>query len=256
MPSFKPFKFAVLSTLASALWGTGPAALAHTTIKEPAMEGSNSYNAIVISHGCAHPTTGKRLPVVAQSVVIPTVNPIVTGENGNPTTLGDEFQIKDHTGAVSRLDSLANVVQLIQDKNVFSKMVEKTDANGNTIGYYAKKGKLDPTLYGLIPIRVSGITFNADKCARSLKIKIAIADVCKMKFPPKDGTVDLWIPNATPKFPDGNIDGSSPNPLGGAPATLTINRQELPGSCGEGYDVTVWPSNEDVDANLPFPGWR
>jgi hypothetical protein len=250
-----------LCSLATMLCGAGQGAFAHTTIRDQATEGTNSYNAAVIGHTCTNPKNGAHLPVVAQSVLFPTVNPEVVRSDGVPTTLGDEFSIKDHTGTVTPLTSLAGKFTLIQNKNIFAKQAEITDAAGNAIGFYGKRGNLPAELMGLVPFRVSGITFAADKCAKSLKIKVAIADICKMTFPPRDGTANLWIPNTTGKFTDNAIvydEGKTPGPKNGSPATLTINRKgELPESCGGvGYDVTVWPSNEDIDANLPFPGWR
>jgi hypothetical protein len=257
----KTIRSLTLGSLATVLCGAGQGVFAHTTIRDQATEGANSYNATVIGHTCTSPKNGAHLPVIAQSVLFPTVNPEVVRSDGVATTLGDEFSIKDHTGVVTPLTSLAGKFTLIQNKDIFKSQEEITDAAGNAIGFYGKRGNLPAEMLGLVPFRVSGIAFAEDKCAKSLKIKVAIADICKMSFPPKDGTANLWIPNTTGKFTDNAIvydEGKTPGAKNGSPGTLTINRKgSLPESCGGvGYDVTVWPSNEDIDANLPFPGWR
>jgi hypothetical protein len=209
---------------------------AHTTIQTAANEGTVTYNHIVIGHGCTL-ADGTQLPVIAQSVVFPTVRPkySVTGTfSGNPAVVG--------------LTSMANVAQLIQSRDIFTRQREKTDAAGNVIGFEGTDGSLDPTLHGLVPFRTAGIPFPADSCATRLVVQVAIADICQ-----KQGAKNLWIPAATPKYWDATVDGV------GAPASLTFNRDlaknPLPASCGAGYVFTVTPSAEDVDANLKLEGY-
>jgi len=137
-------------------------------------------------------------------------------------------------------------------------------ANGNVIGFNGFKGELNTNLHGLIPFRTGAITFKTgatasnSQCIQKLVIKIGIADICKTTFPPKEGTANLWIPNQTSKFST-PLDGMCPEVNGvpacgtrlGSPATLTINN----GACPTGETVTVWPSDDDIDANLPMKGW-
>ncbi|MFO1329701.1 MAG: hypothetical protein U1F56_20240 [Rubrivivax sp.] len=210
-------------------------ATAHTTVQVQAAEGTTTYNNLVIGHGCA--TASGSLPVIAQSVVFPTVNPrfSVTGTMaGNP--------------AVVSITTLANVPQLIQNRDVFTRQAEKKNAAGQVIGFEGTEGFLSPDLHGLVPFRTAGITFPADSCATRLIVQIAIADICQ-----KNGARNLWIPSVTPKYSDPTVDGI------GAPANLTFNRDlaknPLASSCGAGYTLTVTPSPEDVDANLRLPGW-
>lgn len=254
-------KSVVTLSLAGIVLGlAGPRVDAHTTIQYPAHEGTVSYNAAVIGHGCINLANGKRTPVVAQSIVVPTVNPVVTRSDGTPTTLAAEFSYSDYRGTFT-LDTLANQVQFIQDKSIFDQQEEITDANGNVIGAYGKRGKLNQELYGLVPFRLTAINFNPESCAKSLNIVMAIADVCKLNvFPPRAGTANLWIPAATSTFSDTGIDG-----IGEPAGVLTVNRdvvkKPLPAGCAAnadgttGYDVTISPSAEDVDAHLPFKGW-
>jgi hypothetical protein len=214
----------------------GPYALAHTTIQNQAAEGTTTYNNLVIAHGCTL-SDGTKIPVIAQSVVFPTVKPVMSISGtfaGNP--------------AVVSVTSFAGIAQLIQSKDIFTKQKEKTDALGNVIGFESTDGSLEFSLHGLVPFRTAGISFPADSCAKSLVVQVAIADVCQ-----SFGAKNLWIPSVTPKYPDPNVDGI------GAPANLIFNRNlttnPLPASCGAGYVLTVTPSNEDVDANLKLDGY-
>lgn len=209
---------------------------AHTTIQVQAAEGATTYNNIVIGHGCTL-ADGSKLPVIAQSVLFPTVNPkySVTGTmSGNP--------------AVVSITTLANVPQLIQSKHIFNKQKEKTNAAGNVIGFENTDGSLDPTLHGLVPFRTAGVSFPADSCATRLVVQVAVADICQ-----KNGAKNLWIPALTAKYADPAVDGI------GSPASLTFNRDlaknPLPTSCGAGYVFTVAPSPEDIDANLKLDGY-
>ncbi len=251
MSHLKIVKITVTCALATALYGAGQDLFAHTTIKDQAIEGKNAYNALQIGHGCENPGNGKTYPVIAESVVFPTINPIVTRSDGTPTTLEAEitdFSAHSHDPFII---GLAGKAALVQDRSIFAAQNETYDANGNVIGFNGIKGNLQTNLNGLVPFRFKALTILPTSCAKRILVQIAIADICKLNFPPKPGTANLWIPANTAQFTDTTIDGI------GAPATLTINRDlaahPLDPSCGEGYDVTITPSNEDVDANLPIP---
>ena len=254
-----------------AVFGAGQGAYADTSIKESQTEGTTGYNALQIVHGC-ETESGKKLPVIAQSVVFPTQNPTVTRvlttvaavpatattaavpaqTTETATTLAAE--ITDRTGLAGKAD-------LVQDKNIFNKQKKVYDANGNLIGFNGTRGNLDPNLLGLVPFRFTPVTFKADSCARRVLVQIAVADICKQSFPPKAGTANLWIPAFTGKFTDTAIEGI------GAPAVLTIKRntsKALPAGCpanadkdngDKGYDVVIAPSAADVDAHLPIRGY-
>lgn len=217
----------------------GASASAHTTIQSQATEATTTYNNLVIGHGCTL-ADGTKLPVIAQSVVFPTIDPVVTVSDGKWAGSNE----------VLTISSLAGIPRFIQSKDVFNKQSVKTDSKGNVIGFSSTEGSLDTGMIGLVPFRTGGIAFKAESCIKRLLIKVAIADICE-----KNKTYNLWIPNATPKFS---------NPLAhglGAPATLTINRDltknpfKAESNCGNGYDITITPSNRDIDANLPIPGY-
>jgi hypothetical protein len=212
-------------------------AQAHTTIQVQANEATTTYNNVVIGHGCT--VNGTALPVIAQSVLFPTVNPVVTVSGAGASTA---------TENPLSIATFANIAQLIQSRDVFTRQVEKKNAAGQVIGFESTEGSLLPELHGLVPFRTAGVSFKANSCAKQLQVKVAIADICT-----RNVAFNLWIPQATAKYNSPTIDGI------GSPATLTFNRDltknPLPAGCGEGYTITVSPSAEDVDANLQIPGY-
>lgn len=256
MPASTSLKKLPLCVLVAALCGAGQSAYAHTTVKDKTVtEGSSTYTATVIGHGCNHPSKVDannkplKIPVVAHSVVVPTASPVLTrSDGGTQTSLGEVIQETD--------GSLAGNFSLVQDRDIFHVEGEKTDANGNVIGFFGKAGKLDTTLTGLVPFRFSAPKFKTDSCVNNLKIVLAVADICKMDvFPPNEHTANLWIPGVTTTYADADVHG-----IGEATSTITVKRDTgtnpLPGACGAGYDLTIEPSDGDVDTNLRIPGWR
>jgi hypothetical protein len=251
------FKKTAVAGLATALCSVSLGALAHTTIQNSitATGGatSTSYNNLVIGHGCTD-GKGKKWPVIAQSVVFPTVNPVITDDT-NETVPSDNGAVM--SDVITATNGLAGIPQLIQNKDIFKFQSEKTTGT-NVIGFNGYGGKLDTTLHGLVPFRMGGITikdtssdsnFNST-CIKTLNIRVGVADICKMKFPPKEGTANLWLPNFTTKFPaalDGNGSGGTRD---GAPAKIAIDNSD---ACPSGITVSIWPSDEDIDANLIIP---
>lgn len=210
------------------------------------MEGKISYHALVIGHGCEEAPVASQ-PVKAQSVVFPTLKPQLT-RNDTGESLAMESIIEDDTGL-----GLAGRVELIQDRNIFQSQTLTQDKTGNTVGFYSTNGNLQSGLLGLVPFRFSAVNFVKTSCIKRLYVKVAVADVCSMNFPPKPGTAELWLPNPTTRFRNPMIIGE--------PATLIVNRDlatnPLPvdGNCGDGFDATLSPSREDIDTHLPFKGW-
>jgi hypothetical protein len=252
----------------AALFAVGQGAFAHTTVMSQATEGTTAYNALQIGHGCTietgkvdankQPIT-KKIPVVGQSAIFPTLNPLVTRPDPADPAKTIAMNLAD---VISDPLGLAGKADLVQDRSVFKHQDEITDngrEDGKVIGFHSIRGDLQTNLRGLVPFRFTPPVFtksdgNPEHCANSILIKVAIADICKKNaFPPKEGTANLWIPSVTSKFTDGNIDGI------GAAATLTVKRNTaknpLDPSCGDGYAVTISPSNEDVDAHLPVRGY-
>ncbi|WP_347986727.1 hypothetical protein [Methylomonas sp. AM2-LC] len=271
--SSKNLKFTQLSLGMALLLGAGQAALAHTGISNTIMSEANGYSNTITTHGCtvigaSNPTVS---PVVAQSVVIPTQNPIVRSslDTKTPINLGD----------YTNKTSLKNLFQLIQSHDVYTQQVEQNDApnsGGNVIGWVSTKGTLGQYLYGLTPFRVSAIAINQASCVKSIKVNFAIAEICnKNSWPagqaaPSVPGVNLWFDNdPTSDLYSGGLFGASTdqgadNTIAAASATLTINRdttlKPYPSNCaGAGgtdplFDILVYPGSQDIK-KLQFPGW-
>lgn len=282
MKSVKILNKASLAALAIASLCTSQQGMAHTTIQHnngisstisvPAAGSGTVYNNIVIGHGCTDPNDAtKHFPVIAQSVLFPTVSPIITTGSGAGTisalTLGDLLQ-SSATNTTS-VTTLAGLPQLIQNNSAFTAQKEKTDASGNVIGFEGTKGKVDPTLHALIPFRFGAVFFKPTACVKTLKVNIAIADICKLKFKtggPTEGQANTWFPNKTPKFThdiDGVMDktqknvepqpGAAIGTRNGSPAELTFTNAVTTDAtnCPNGFtDYAIWPSEADIDANI------
>lgn len=259
-------KLAICSLVSTVAMGSS--AMAHTTIQSTITANSSgvtssNYNNIVIGHTCSLDT--KKFSIQAQSVLFPTVDPLVYVDYVDSSSTVSTLKVEDLIGPAPTSSNpnpvslgLANIPQLIQSKDIFEKQSEKTDAEGNVIGFNGFKGNLDSSLHGLVPFRFNAIAFKTgvtgltNSCVKKLLVKVAIADVCKTSFGkggPKDGQANLWIPNTTTKFAN-VVDGTSATALAGSPATLTIDNSS---ACANGSTVTVFPSNADIDANLIIP---
>jgi hypothetical protein len=217
---------------------------AHTTIRVQVPEGTRVDNVLRIAHTC------EELPVRAQSVVFPTDDPVITASDPN-VAISDLSQVIEQ-------GSLAGLVNLIQDRNIFAEQREKVDGAGNVIGFYATRGNLEPHLVGRVLFESTGPNFVAGSCAARLIAEVAVADICKRG--PQSlvaGNVNLWIPDNGSRIATealaGGVEGI------GEPARLVVLRNlssnPLPASCGAGYDVTITPSPAQIDRDLPIPGW-
>ncbi|MFO0688765.1 MAG: hypothetical protein U0900_08655 [Myxococcota bacterium] len=220
-------------------------ASSHDSIQNAAVEGVWNRNALLMVHGCADGVTQR--PVIAQSVVFPTQAPRITRSDGVPTTMEDEIE-----GG-----SLANLFRPIQDRNIFERHETTVDELGNGIGWHKRNGLLRTDSYGEVPFQFASIFF-VSPCVKSARIELAIADICKVSANPVDGEVNLFIPNATAAFPDPAIHGV------GEPTGFYVENDVPPseddgctdnGDGTYGYDLLISPSDADVDAHLPIPGY-
>lgn len=261
-------KLSLCATVAM-LCGAAQIASAHTGVKDSATEGKTLYTAFTIGHGCAAAEGDTTpLPVVAQSVVFPNatdsvaykINP-ADGKDGDAIDLSTV--VSGAVGHGSTATPAGGLIGLspagIQDKSVFNNQKELVDDAGSVRGFQFTDGNLDTTLMGLIPFRVSGVSFVPTSCAKSVKVRIGIANYCtNSKKTSDDNRVDMWIGHMTKKF---NDPGVMPSDFETAPywPTMTISRDlaknPLPASCNGGFDVAVQPSDADIDKYLPIKGF-
>lgn len=252
-----------LCSLAAVMCGSASLAFAHTGVKDQGTEGKTLYTGFTVGHGCAAAEGDTAIPVIAQSAVFPNAtdsvaHKIVTNSDNTTTeTVLDDLSTEIQGavgGAVIGLSPKG-----VQDKNVFSKLESVTDVNGNVLALHLTGGKLQTDLVGVIPFKVSGVKFQTTSCAKSLKVRIAVANWCKKtQNTNDDARVDLWFGHTTSLFNDGGV---MPSNYATAPywTTLTINRDlatnPLPTTCTTTYDVATEPSDDNIDNKLPIKGY-
>ena len=141
--SIKKITLAVGATL---LLGTGQSVFAHTIIQNSIMSEVAGYSATYITHG-ALTHLPNPLPIIAESVVIPTINPILgRSDGGTINGLGDFFtKNASHASSVQvPVTSLAGLFTLQQTRDVFTSQTQLHDnaVGGNVIGWVSTKGNL------------------------------------------------------------------------------------------------------------------
>ena len=171
MLSTTTFKKLAICTLT--LTAAGQGAFAHDLFDRQALEGNSGAMNLIINHGC----DGN--PIIAQSVLFPTVNPELraTDSNGEPVPAPAELS------EVIEQGGLAGLVDLIQDKSIFMEQDEKIDSLTNVIGFYGKSGKLKANLTGSVPVQFTPPNFTPTTCYSHLYIEVAVADICSTKAP-------------------------------------------------------------------------
>ena len=214
--------------------------LAHTVIQPPQiLEGNNSQNYLVITHGCGE------ADVIGSSIVFPDGVDSTIVVNGNP-----------HTGALS--DFIANwggILQIYQDRSVFSEQDVKRDANGNVVGFWSGGGRtMTSHLFARIPFVSSAILFVPESCAKTVRFLAAAVEVCKLAGIDginEEGATSFWTPAVGSKY-DG-VPGTHAYDL---PVAFVVNRDlatnPLPESCGTGQTVSITPSAAQINRDLPI----
>jgi hypothetical protein len=287
-----------LCSLTAVLCVAGQAASAHTGVRDKVMENVAGYNAFTISHGCNGNTTlGPHRDVIAQSVVFP-----------NGPLAADSVAYQLNASGIQTFPALADLSEHIFGINagsgfttlgiglvggggtLFPNFMPTLDANNLARGYHTYAGvtpyKGAPlvesangpgqtagfSLTGLSPFKYGAIKFKATSCAKSLKVRIAIANWCK-RGPTTDGAddrADLWIGHTTPLFNDQLVmpRATAYNAAIEVPywPTMTVTRDlvanpftdaaglpDAAARCGTGFDVSVEPSDAVIDQYLPIP---
>src|SRR5689334_14202729 len=159
-------------------------ALADTTVKAPTLEGVGSDNAIRLERGCKE-RGGVEQPIIAESVLFPTLSPQVTSSDGS--AIGDLSQVITQ-------GSLAGLLKPLADTSVFQSQQLKVDSLGNVIGFSGTDGALAVGMQGRLPFQFTGPNFVKTSCARRVLVQLAVADICATGAL-NANSVTLWIPN-------------------------------------------------------------
>ena len=267
MPSSVPFKKLVLCPITVAILATSQGGFAHTRLQTPTiLEGTRVYNNEVIGHGCHNPATNSNsTPVIGTSVVFPDATAIATSK---PAGSGSDVSSTDAGVVTDWIDGAGEgYAKKIYSQELFSAEGQKFNSLGNTVGYWTGGGNGLPGVgyVGLIPFRTDAITIKPESCAKTVTFVVAIADVCELTdingF--SDETANLWTPAVGSNYdgtPETNHGYNSPATLKivrnieGTPATQTsaeVAANPLPAACGEGLDITVTPTAEQLNRDMP-----
>lgn len=244
-----------LSALLLSVMISHPAA-AHDGFSPESREGIADVIHLSINHGC------DANPVIAQSVIFPTLNPIIKGLDDS----GNEVPAPNDLADIIGTQTLEGLSTLIQERNIFRHQNNKTNDLGNSIGFYGKRGRLKAGLIGRVAFRYIGPFFVPNSCVKALQIETAIADICSTRPPAlQPGKVSLFIPDTGSRIAvEARANGLDHGI--GEPSILKVARDlktnpfldangKPTRACGDGITVRVTPSAEDIDKNLPIPGY-
>ena len=257
--STKALKIAALGVSAATMMVATQEASAHAsvlnTVNSGKAIGSTSFSRIGVNHACTGTTPVT--PVVAQSAVIPTINPVistatVTNNVAGAYTIQTGAVVSDYLfsnyGSVAGvspvvnptpLTTLAGLFNLVQSKDVFSSSIEQRNAANAVIGWVSTKGGLQINEHGEVPFRFTNVFFGRNSCVHDVVVQLAVADICKITSKPpfttlaKSQGVELWIDNTLASLPTEFPAVAIENSAG--TTNLTINRDPIqdpyPASC-------------------------
>ena len=277
------FKILTLCSSVALLVGTTQLAHAHAGFRDAATENVKSWNAINIGHGCnsnAIPegTVGTRQKdVIAFSALFPnpsdTKDVVYRGSKGTVSVTGAETTLTDISAHIVSPATAIAITPLSQN-NIFINTIDTFDSLNKLRGWQSWAGpspfngpvllesalKFNPadgttTTAGHAPFGLNAIAFKPESCAKTLKIRVAVADWCMSgaKNNADASRVDVWIGAKTPLFNDDNVLPNPPSKANGIYwPTLTVNRDlalnPLPGT--KGFNATT-----GVAIDRTQPGW-
>ncbi|MCE7914671.1 MAG: hypothetical protein DYH15_08310 [Nitrosomonas sp. PRO4] len=236
----KKFKFSSHTALGVAilLLGASQNAFSHTRLEIPTVaEGVRVTNNVVIGHSC-----GEGKNTIASTVVFPDGVDSTVKVNGAQSAEPIESYVSNY----------GNLYQKILDHSVFQFENEKKDSNGNVVGFWVKGGKMPEGYTVYLPFRAGAMFIEPASCAKSVKVVLGIADICKVTpisgF--KDGVLETWTPAVGSKYDGVGLGGYD------SPATLTVMRDlvnnPMDASCGDGVEVEIIPSAAQLDRDMPI----
>ena len=251
--STKALKIAALGVSAVTMMVATQEASAHAsilnTVNSGKAIGSTSFSRIGVNHACNGTTPVT--PIVAQSAVIPTINPTIsvatvtnnvagayTVQTTSPANTVGNYLFTS-SAATTPVATLAGAFQLVQSKDVFSSSIEQRNAANAVIGWVSTKGGLQVNEHGEVPFRFTNVFFGANSCVHDVVVQLAVADICKTNSMPLSSAslsttqgVNLWLDVAlggSTHFPAAAIEA------GAGTTNLTINRDPVqdpyPASC-------------------------
>lgn len=288
MKHFKAVKKMALYSVAAVMGMAGSSAFAHTGIRDVVKENLSGYNAFTITHGCNdNVELGPHQDVIAMSAVFPNAADPAMAKIYKLTSTGLQGESvpdlsEDIEGILSGVGFTNLGVGLVSGGGtLFANFMPAVDPN--TLvgahpaplvrGYHTWAG---PAPYssaplaeqvtsatGLSPFKYGAIQFKTTSCAKSLKVRIAIANWCRRGIGTKrlGDRVDVWMGHTTPVFNDQRTmpratpyDASVEAPYW---PTMTIARDlvanPLAAACKGGYDMSIEPADADIDTFLPIP---
>ncbi|MDO8744689.1 MAG: hypothetical protein Q7J76_06255, partial [Candidatus Brocadiaceae bacterium] len=213
------------------------------------LEGTSGLNNFSIPHGCDGQS------VRAMSIVFPN-DSTATAERSDT---GESVILSDHITGNAVMDASPAVNSLFKKISKLTGTVPSFTSHGevkteDTVAFVYSGGTLKDGFTGLIPWRATFPTFKSDSCATALTVYVAIANYCtKSTSEDKDDRADIWIGRLTEKFDDEDVVS-----VGFWPYLKVVRDMEtnpLPEDCGEGYEISVYPSDESIDEFLPIDGY-
>ena len=255
--SSKALKMAGLVVSAAVMMVATQEASAHATflntVNSGTAIGATSYSRLGLNHACNGAASGISYPIVAQSVAIPTINPIISRADvtsGNlgaysvlPTATVADYLFTTEASTVA-VTTLGNRFGLVQSRDIFTAQLEQrsplstTTSHGRTtndiVGWVSTKGNLGINLNGEVPFRFANVFFKKTSCLRNVTVQIPVVDICKTTAQPgtfvagtlakASGGVEIWVDPtlATPSWlPQTSIEA------GAGTTNFTINRDPI-----------------------------
>ncbi|MCF6155611.1 MAG: hypothetical protein E3K36_10235 [Candidatus Brocadia sp.] len=233
--------------------------MAHTTVmskntptnysSRDELEGTTGLNNFSIPHGC----DGQ--PVRAMSIVFPNGADSLAErtDTKESVTLSDHITGNAVMGASPAVNSLFKKINKLVGTvpSFISHGEEKTE---DVRAFVFTNGSLKDGFTGLIPWRATFPVFKADSCATAMTVYIAIANYCtKSKNENDDDRADIWMGRLTEKFNDPDVVSVGFWPY--LRVVRDLEKNPLPEGCGEGFEISVYPSDEAIDEFLPVAGY-
>ncbi len=252
----------------AAIFGTmiiSGSAMAHTTVMSKntptkysvreELEGTTGFNWFSISHGCSASSGGNAQPVRAQSVVFPNGADSIVER----TDTKESVSLQDHITGNPVMGAKPAVNSLFKKIKTLKGTVPAFTSHGSELtedvrAFAFTQGNLKDGLLGTIPWSATFPTFKSDSCATALTVYIAIANYCTTSSKADDNDrADIWMGRLTEKFDDEDVVSVDFWPY--LKVVRDLEKNPLPESCGEGFEIGVYPSDEAIDEFLPIAGY-